>query len=71
MPRLHGRPESNEQIAMRFSDHFGELSQDVSRNPNGSPGGLTAVTSEDGRVLGMMPHPERVFRTSSIFMASG
>lgn len=28
-------------------------------NPNGSPGGLTGVTSPDGRVLSMMPHPER------------
>jgi phosphoribosylformylglycinamidine synthase len=54
--------ESNEQIAMRFSDHFGEPTKRYPYNPNGSPGGLTAVTSEDGRVLAMMPHPERVFR---------
>ena len=53
---------SNEQIAMRFSDHFGESTERYPHNPNGSPGGLTAVTSEDGRVLAMMPHPERVFR---------
>ena len=53
---------SNEQIAMRFSDHFGESTKRYPHNPNGSPGGLTAVTSEDGRVLAMMPHPERVFR---------
>jgi phosphoribosylformylglycinamidine synthase len=54
--------ESKEQIAMRFSDHFGEPTKRYPYNPNGSPGGLTAVTSEDGRVLAMMPHPERVFR---------
>jgi phosphoribosylformylglycinamidine synthase len=54
--------ESNEQIAMRFSDYFGESTKRYPYNPNGSPGGLTAVTSEDGRVLAMMPHPERVFR---------
>jgi hypothetical protein len=31
-------------------------------NPNGSPGGLTAVTTADGRFTALMPHPERVFR---------
>ncbi len=54
--------ENNEQIAMRFSDHFGDSTRRYPGNPNGSPGGLTAVTSIDGRVLAMMPHPERVFR---------
>jgi phosphoribosylformylglycinamidine synthase len=54
--------EGNEQIAMRFSDHFGDQTRNYPYNPNGSPGGLTAVTSQDGRVLAMMPHPERVFR---------
>jgi len=54
--------ERNKQIAMRFSDHYGESASSYPDNPNGSPGGLTAVTSEDGRVLAMMPHPERVFR---------
>lgn len=32
-------------------------------NPNGSPGGLTGVTTPDGRFTVMMPHPERVFRS--------
>ena len=32
-------------------------------NPNGSPDGITGVTSSDGRATLMMPHPERVFRT--------
>jgi phosphoribosylformylglycinamidine synthase len=54
--------ESNKQIAMRFSDNFGDPTTSYPYNPNGSPGGLTAVTSKDGRVLAMMPHPERVFR---------
>ena len=31
-------------------------------NPNGSPGGITALTTRDGRVTVFMPHPERVFR---------
>lgn len=32
-------------------------------NPNGSQGGVTGVTTNDGRILIMMPHPERVTRT--------
>lgn len=55
--------EDREQISLRFVDHFGDTATDYPHNPNGSPGGLTAVTSLDGRVLAMMPHPERVFRT--------
>jgi len=34
-------------------------------NPNGSPQGITGLTSADGRVLILMPHPERIFRTTS------
>ena len=32
-------------------------------NPNGSPQGITGLTTQDGRFTIMMPHPERVFRT--------
>ncbi|HAS62300.1 MAG TPA: hypothetical protein DCS35_06805, partial [Vibrio sp.] len=32
-------------------------------NPNGSPNAITGLTTADGRVTIMMPHPERVFRT--------
>jgi phosphoribosylformylglycinamidine synthase len=35
-------------------------------NPNGSPAGITGLTSEDGRVTILMPHPERVFRTAQL-----
>ena len=38
---------------------------------NGSPGGITAVTTPDGRVTGMMPHPERVFRSVQIRISIG
>ena len=48
--------------AMRFVDNAGQPSQAYPYNPNGSPGGLTAVTTADGRFTAMMPHPERVFR---------
>jgi phosphoribosylformylglycinamidine synthase len=48
--------------AMRFTDNFGAATEQYPFNPNGSPGGLTAVTTADGRFTAMMPHPERVFR---------
>ncbi len=48
--------------AMRFVDHHGAATEQYPFNPNGSPGGLTAVTTQDGRFTAMMPHPERVFR---------
>ena len=48
--------------AMRFVDNHGRATQVYPFNPNGSPDGLTAVTTADGRFTAMMPHPERVFR---------
>ena len=48
--------------AMRFVDHHGQATEQYPFNPNGSAGGLTAVTTADGRFTAMMPHPERVFR---------
>jgi len=49
--------------AVRYVDNKGEPTEVYPYNPNGSPGGLTAVTTADGRFTIMMPHPERVFRT--------
>ena len=48
--------------AMRFTDNHGAPTDAYPANPNGSAGGLTAVTTADGRFTAMMPHPERVFR---------
>ena len=48
--------------AMRFVDNTGAVTEKYPANPNGSPAGLTAVTTPDGRFTAMMPHPERVFR---------
>ncbi|MFO7747502.1 MAG: phosphoribosylformylglycinamidine synthase [Orrella sp.] len=48
--------------AMRFVDHHGQATEAYPFNPNGSPDGLTAVTTADGRFTALMPHPERVTR---------
>ena len=48
--------------ALRFVDHHGQPTERYPANPNGSPGGLSAVTTADGRFTALMPHPERVFR---------
>jgi phosphoribosylformylglycinamidine synthase len=50
-------------IAMRYLDNAGRPSEVYPYNPNGSPAGITGVTTADGRFTIMMPHPERVFRT--------
>lgn len=50
-------------VAARFVDNNGVATTQYPNNPNGSPKGITSVTSKDGRVTIMMPHPERVFRT--------
>lgn len=47
--------------ALRFIDNYGRPAESYPANPNGSPGGLTGLTSEDGRFTLVMPHPERVF----------
>jgi phosphoribosylformylglycinamidine synthase len=57
--------------AMRFTDHLGQPTEAYPANPNGSPGGLTAVTTADGRFTAMMPHPERVFRNVQMSWTAG
>jgi phosphoribosylformylglycinamidine synthase len=47
---------------MRFAAPAGRPTEAYPYNPNGSPEGLTAVTTPDGRFTALMPHPERVFR---------
>ena len=52
--------------ALRFVDHAGKPTEVYPMNPNGSPDGLTGVTTPDGRFTVMMPHPERVFRAAQM-----
>lgn len=48
---------------LRYVDSHGLPSDRYPSNPNGSPGGVTAFTNDDGRVTILMPHPERCFRS--------
>jgi phosphoribosylformylglycinamidine synthase len=59
------------QRALRFVDHHGQATETYPFNPNGSPQGLTGVTTADGRVTALMPHPERVFRNAQLSWAGG
>jgi phosphoribosylformylglycinamidine synthase len=57
--------------AMRFVDNTGAPTEAYPFNPNGSPDGLTSVTTADGRFTVLMPHPERVFRNVLMSWTSG
>ena len=65
-----GLPEnqvpSSLHIALQYTDGLGEVTQQYPLNPNGSPQGIAGITSADGRVTIMMPHPERVYRTAQM-----
>ncbi len=50
-------------VALRYVDHFGHVTEHYPENPNGSPRGITGLTTADGRFTIMMPHPERLFRS--------
>ncbi len=65
-----GDPSTVARVA-RFVDHQGAPATAYPANPNGSPGGLTAVTTPDGRFTAMMPHPERVQRNVQMSWTSG
>lgn len=56
-------------VAARYVDNHGNPTEAYPLNPNGSPFGITSLTSEDGRSTILMPHPERVFRSSQFSWA--
>ena len=55
--------EAQHLVCARFVDGKGAITETYPENPNGSPRGIAALTTPDGRVTVIMPHPERVFRT--------
>jgi len=57
------------KVTMRFIDGAGQPTERYPLNPNGSPLGITSVTSLDGRATVLMPHPERVARTVNLSWA--
>jgi phosphoribosylformylglycinamidine synthase len=54
--------EASNSVAVRFVDNRGRMTERYPANPNGSPRGITGLTTKDGRVTILMPHPERNFR---------
>jgi phosphoribosylformylglycinamidine synthase len=54
--------EASATVVLKYVDNHGNATQVYPLNPNGSPAGITGLTTPDGRVTIMMPHPERVFR---------
>ncbi|KAJ7273524.1 phosphoribosylformylglycinamidin [Mycena haematopus] len=57
--------ESQGLVGLRYVDGQGKPTEVYPANPNGSPGGITGVQTPDGRVLALMPHPERVVTLES------
>jgi phosphoribosylformylglycinamidine synthase len=55
-------PAQQGLVVARFIDHYGKVTETYPNNPNGSPMGITGLTTQNGRVTIMMPHPERVAR---------
>ena len=58
--------DQNKQISLRYVDNKGKPTEFYPANPNGSTHGITGLCSKDGRATIMMPHPERVFRSSQL-----
>jgi len=54
------------RVALRYVDGDGRVAQQYPLNPNGSPDGITGLTSTDGRVTILMPHPERTPRAANL-----
>ena len=52
-------------------DSSGQPTEAYPANPNGSPDGLTSVTTANGRFTVLMPHPERVFRNLQLSWTNG
>lgn len=56
------RVEVEELVVFRYSDRLGNPTQEYPLNPNGSLNAIAGITDPTGRILGLMPHPERFIR---------
>ncbi|MBN6152664.1 phosphoribosylformylglycinamidine synthase [Xanthomonas sp. AmX2] len=54
------------RVTLRYVDGDGNIAEQYPLNPNGSPDGITGLTSDDGRVTILMPHPERTTRSLNL-----
>lgn len=54
---------ANNPAPLRYVNDANDVTEEYPFNPNGSPAGMAALCSEDGRQLALMAHPERVFTT--------
>ena len=64
-----GQVSSGLNIALQYVDGQNQIAAAYPLNPNGSPQGIAGVSSADGRVTIMMPHPERVYRSAQMSWA--
>lgn len=62
----HIDKQNKVNVAMRYVDSSGTVTEKYPFNPNGSPLGINGICSSDGRTTLMMPHPERTFRTQQM-----
>lgn len=65
-PSKRERLEAEGLVPIRYVDNRLRVAEVYPANPNGSPGGIAGVRSRDGRVLAMMPHPERTVATADV-----
>jgi phosphoribosylformylglycinamidine synthase len=56
--------QSRARITLRYVDNYGRTASLFPANPNGSADGICGLCNDDGRVTILMPHPERVARTT-------
>jgi len=63
LPEHRRLAEQQGLVAVRYVDPVGRATERYPYNPNGSPDGITGLTTADGRFTVLMPHPERVRRT--------
>lgn len=59
-PEAYKQFTKDNLTVVRSVDNYGKTTEKYPYNPNGSPAGITGIRSPNGRVLAMMPHPERV-----------
>jgi len=63
---FEGDDQHTASVALRFVDGHGSVASDYPLNPNGSAGGITGLTTPDGRATILMPHPERTLRSANL-----